>query len=103
MQVVCAQPVSPSFNFINILCARFSYESAFLWLRFGKKSTFVQKTSAQNIDEIDSYKTSLNFPGIQLEVMPNFYFLCSVTWDQFHQHSTYSFYALRSRKRKKYC
>ncbi len=39
--------IQPVVNFINILCAHFSYESAFLQLHFGKKkNTFVRKTRA---------------------------------------------------------
>jgi len=46
----------------------------------------------------------LNF-GMSARVMGAFYYLTrwkqTVTWAQFHQRSTYSFYALRSQKHKK--
>jgi len=41
-------------NFINVLCARFSYESNVVAAFSSQKSTFVWKKRAKNVDEIDT-------------------------------------------------
>jgi len=48
-----------------------------MYIKKAAETTFVRKTRAFNVDEID-------------------------TWAQFNQRSTYSFYTRRSQKRKKY-
>jgi hypothetical protein len=54
---------TPGLNFINVKCACFSYEcrfgSFFMYVHMLKKAaktTFVQKTRAYNVDEIDPWR-----------------------------------------------
>jgi hypothetical protein len=46
-------------DFIKVFCAHFSYESAFCWKNVTRESTFVQKTRAKNVDEIDTWQKKL--------------------------------------------
>ncbi len=45
--------LKPRVNFINISCTFFSYKSAFLTRKSSQNVTFVQKTRAKKVDEID--------------------------------------------------
>ncbi len=52
-----AQNESPAVNFINILHTNFSYKSRFLCTcnqRKAAETTFIQKSPADNVDEIDT-------------------------------------------------
>jgi hypothetical protein len=63
-------------NFINVQTSFWQLFSSYMYVVKAAKTMFVRKICMFNIDEID-------------------------TWAQFHQRSTYSFYACRSRMRKK--
>ncbi len=68
--------LTPAVNFINVFFLLFLYKRLFSSCVLALEAKFHMKNARLNIDEID-------------------------TWGQFHQCSTYSFYAHRSQKRKK--
>jgi len=50
--------LTPAVNFINVIRARFSYEphfGSFFYVKKAAETTFVRKTRASNVDEIDTW------------------------------------------------